>query len=68
MEDLAFGFSYKIFVFCAVAQLALYCIYLSHAHPLQSIPPSKYPVVLQQSLETDIFPQIIAILHKDYVE
>ena len=33
----------------------------------QSIPLSKYPAVLWQSLETDIFSEIISILHKDYV-
>ena len=34
---------------------------------LQALPPSKYPSLFQQSLETDIFPEIISILHEDYV-
>ena len=34
---------------------------------LQALPPSKYPSLLQQSLETDIFPEVISILHEDYV-
>ena len=34
---------------------------------LQALPPSKYPSLLQQSLETDIFPEIISILHEDYI-
>ena len=34
---------------------------------LQALPPLKYPSLLQQSLETDIFPEVISILHEDYV-
>ena len=38
----------------------------THTHT-QNIPLSKYPLVFQQSLETDIFSEIVTILHKDYV-
>lgn len=47
----------------------LWFILSTHIHTLtygQSIPLSKYSVILQQSLETDIFSEIITILRNDY--
>lgn len=40
---------------------------LSPSHPLtlQRLSPSTYPVLLQQSLETDVFSDIISILKED---
>ena len=47
----------------------LYIIIVHTALPCspQSLPTSQYPALLQQSLETDVFSDIITILLEDYV-